>query len=434
VTEPSVSAPPAPSPRWPLHTRIFIGLIAGSLAGLAAHLALGDDPGLTWVVDNVADPLGRIFLRLIFMVVIPLVFSALTLGIAELGDVRRLGRIGVKTFAYTLMVTSISVMIGLTLVNLFKPGLGIDPAVKQRLFESIGAGANVPQASEVSFGVQTLVNIVPDNPLAAAVNAFRGDMLGVMFFSLMVGVALALCNPERTKTLKGLLEGVYEVVIWIIERAMRLAPYGVAALLFSLTARFGYTILQQLAAFVIITLVGLAIHQFVVYSLLVKYLGGMSPLSFFRKIEEVMLTAFSTSSSNATLPTAMRVTEQNLGVPRQVSGFVLTLGSTANQNGTALYEGVTVLFLAQLFGIDLSLSAQVIVVIMSILSGIGTAGVPGGSLPLIVILLETVGVPGAGIGIILGVDRLLDMSRTVLNVTGDITAAVYVARSERMTG
>lgn len=420
--------------RRPLHTRIFIGLMIGSLCGVVANLTLGDEPGLTWFVNHVTEPAGRIFLRLIFMVVIPLVFSSLTLGVAELGDIRRMGRIGAKTFVYTLVVTSISVIIGLTLVNTFRPGEGIDPAIRQQIFDLVKAGSSTgtPAASDVSFGIQTLVNIVPDNPLASAVNAFKGDMLGVMFFSLMVGVALALSDAERTRTLKNALEGVYDVVMRIIDMAMRLAPYGVAALLFSLTSRFGFAILQQLAAFVIIVLVGLAIHQFIVYSILVKYLGGLSPLTFFRKIKEVMLTAFSTSSSNATLPTAMRVTETNLGVPRQITGFVLTLGSTANQNGTALYEGVTVLFLAQLFGIHLSLSAQIIVVLMSVLSGIGTAGVPGGSIPMIVILLETVGIPGAGIGIILGVDRLLDMCRTVLNVTGDITAAVYVARSEHL--
>ncbi|MBI4553292.1 MAG: dicarboxylate/amino acid:cation symporter [Candidatus Latescibacteria bacterium] len=418
--------------RWPLHTKIFLGLVIGSVCGVGANLVLGDDPNLAWFVSHVTEPAGRIFLRLIFMVVIPLVFSSLTLGVAELGDIRRLGRIGAKTFGYTLIVTTISVVIGLTLVNLFRPGESIDPAIKQRLLDSVKAGSSTaaPTPGEVNFGIQTLVNIVPDNPLSSAVNAFKGEMLGVMFFSLLVGVALALSDPERTKTLKGVLEGVYDVVMRIIGMAMRLAPYGVAALLFSLTSRFGFTILQQLAAFVLITLTGLAIHQFVVYSLLVKYLGGLSPLTFFRQIKEVMLTAFSTSSSNATLPTAMRVTETNLGIPRQITGFVLTLGSTANQNGTALYEGVTVLFIAQLFGIHLSLNAQIVVVLMSILSGVGTAGVPGGSIPLIVILLETVGIPGAGIGIILGVDRLLDMCRTVLNVTGDITAAVYVARSE----
>jgi DAACS family dicarboxylate/amino acid:cation (Na+ or H+) symporter len=216
----------------------------------------------------------------------------------------------------------------------------------------------------------------------------------------------------------------------LIDLAMRLAPYGVAALLFTLTARFGLTILKPLLGYMGVVLAGLCLHQFVTYSLLVRDLGGMRPGFFFRQISEVMTTAFSTSSSNATLPTALRVTQEKLGVPRDIASFVLTLGSTANQNGTALFEGVTILFLAQFYGVQLSMGSQALVVLVSVLAGIGTAGVPGGSLPLMVPILQSVGIPGEGIGIILGVDRLLDMSRTVLNVTGDITAAVYVAHSE----
>ena len=275
--------------------------------------------------------------------------------------------------------------------------------------------------------MRTLTAIVPDNPLRAA---SQGEMLAVMFFSLMVGIGIALSPPEKVAPLVKVLEGLYEVVMRLIELVMRLAPYGVAALLFTLTARFGLSILKPLLGYMGVVLAGLGIHLFVTYSLLVRYLGGMQPGFFFRQISEVMMTAFSTSSSNATLPTALRVTQENLGVPRDIASFVLTLGSTANQNGTALFEGVTILFLAQFYGVHLSLGSQALVVLVSVLAGIGTAGVPGGSLPLMVPILQSVGVPGEGIGIILGVDRLLDMSRTVLNVTGDITAAVYVANSE----
>jgi DAACS family dicarboxylate/amino acid:cation (Na+ or H+) symporter len=235
---------------------------------------------------------------------------------------------------------------------------------------------------------------------------------------------------ETVAPLVAVLEGLYAVVMEVIDLAMRLAPYGVACLLFTLTARLGASVLRQLASYVLVVLLGLAIHQFVTYSLIIRFLGGVSPRLFFERIRSVMITAFSTSSSNATLPLSLTVTERNLGVPREISNFVLTLGSTANQNGTALFEGVTVLFLAQFYGVELSLQQQLVVVLMSILAGVGTAGVPGGSLPLIVPVLVTVGVPAEGIGIIFGVDRLLDMCRTVLNVTGDITAAVVVARSE----
>jgi DAACS family dicarboxylate/amino acid:cation (Na+ or H+) symporter len=411
----------------PLYRRILIGLLAGVAAGLAANWLWGGDPRLEWITGHVTDPLGRIFLRLIFMVVLPLVVSALSLGVAGLGDVRTLGRVGVKTFAYTAVVTAASVVTGLVLVNTLQPGAGLTPEVRDRLRVMIQHGGTQVQAAETGVGLDALVRIIPDNPLRAAV---QGDMLAVMFFALMLGTALALAPRERVQPLIAVLEALYEVTMVIIGVAMRLAPYGVAALLFTLTARFGFQILRQLFAYVAVVLLGLAVHQFVTYSLLVRYASGIPPLLFFSRIREVMLTAFSTSSSNVTLPTALRVTEEKLGVPRDIAGFVLTLGSTANQNGTALFEGVTVLFLAQFFGVHLTLGQQGLVVLMAVLAGVGTAGVPGGSLPLIVPVLVAVGVPGEGIGIILGVDRLLDMCRTVLNVTGDITAATFVARSE----
>jgi DAACS family dicarboxylate/amino acid:cation (Na+ or H+) symporter len=228
----------------------------------------------------------------------------------------------------------------------------------------------------------------------------------------------------------GFLEGLGDVMVVIIDMAMKLAPYGVAALIFSVTARFGFDLLAKLGMYVFTVLLGLAIHLVVVYSVLVKVFARINPGHFFSRIKTVMITAFSTSSSSATLPTTMRVTEEQLGVPREVCGFVLPLGATMNMNGTALFEGVTVLFLAQVFGVHLSVSAQIIVVIMSVLTAVGAAGVPGGSIPLLILVLQTVGVPGEGIAIILGVDRLLDMCRTTLNVTGDVTAAAFIARSE----
>ena len=254
-------------------------------------------------------------------------------------------------------------------------------------------------------------------------------MLAVMFFSLLVGIAITFA-PERTGPLVALLQGVYDVVMVIIGGAMKLAPFGVAGLIFSLTAVLGLEIFTTLGWYVATVLVGLALHMFGVYSLLIAVVAKMSPRKFFSSISEVMLTAFATSSSNATLPTAMRVTEKNLGVRRDITSFVLTVGSTANQNGTALYEGITVLFLAQLIGVELSLTKQATVVVMSVLAGIGTAGVPGGSIPLVAMVLQSVGVNPEGIAIILGVDRLLDMCRTTLNVTGDIAVATCIQAME----
>jgi DAACS family dicarboxylate/amino acid:cation (Na+ or H+) symporter len=426
--------------RWPLHVRILTGLAGGVAAGILANGTAAGTPWLEWATDHVTEPFGRLFLRLIFMVVLPLVFSALALGVAGLGDVRRLGRVGAKTFVYTIGATGLSVALGLTLVNVVRPGAGLSDATREALRAGAArtaAGAGGVNTSAVvgastggasaPVGLEAVLAIVPDNPLRAAVN---GDMLAVMFFSLMVGVGIALAPTSSTAPLVAILQGLYTVVMRIIDVAMGLAPYGVAALLFTLTARFGIEVLQQLAVYVAVVLGGLAFHQFVTYSVIVRLLGKVSPGLFFRRIRSVMVTAFSTSSSNVTLPVALRTTEHDLGVPREIGNFVLTLGSTANQNGTALFEGVTVLFLAQFYGVELGLRAQLLVVLMSILAGVGTAGVPGGSLPLIVPVLVTVGIPAEGIGIIFGVDRLLDMCRTVLNVTGDIVAAVVVARSE----
>ncbi|MFH0766167.1 MAG: dicarboxylate/amino acid:cation symporter [Calditrichota bacterium] len=436
----SNSQPSARKPREQ-HTKIFIGLAVGIVCGLICNALFADSSLFEWLLKNLIAPLGQVFLRIIFMAVIPLIFSALALGVAELGDVRKLGRIGLKTFVYTIILTGISVFIGLTLVNVVKPGRGLTEVQRESLMSTISTSSvqtAVEKAGQAKSIVQTLLDIIPKNPLADAVGAFDekytgGGILALMFFSLMVGIALALARSERTEVFEKWLQGLYDVVMKIIMLAMKLAPYGVAALVFVVTARLGLDVVLILGKYVGIVMLGLAIHMCVVYSAVLKYVIKVSPWKFFKRIDEVIITAFSTSSSNATLPTALRVSEKNLGVPRQINNFVLTLGSTANQNGTALYEGVTVLFLAQFFGVDLTFTQQATVVLASVLAGIGTAGVPGGSLPVIVLVLQSVGVPGEAIGVIFGVDRILDMSRTTLNVTGDITAAMFVAKSEGYT-
>ena len=413
-------------------------MVIGILAGFICQEA-GVPPDTLKEISSWVKPIGDIFMRLIFMMVIPLILSALTLGIAELGDLQRIDRIGLKTLVYTLLVTGISVVIGITAVQIFRPGDSISPQEREQLIAQYSdkytvISENVSKAKERN-ALETLVQIIPKNPLEDMVRAFDptytgGGLLSVMFLSVMLGIALSAADQEKTKYFKGLLEGLYELVMKIIGYAMWFAPFGVASLMFVLTANLGYSILLMLFNYVWVVLLALAVHQFGTYSLAVKFLGGMSPLFFFGKIREVMLTAFATSSSNATLPDAIRVSVTKLKLPKEIAHFVLTVGSTANQNGTALYEGITVLFLAQVFGVDLSLTQQLMVVLMSVLAGVGTAGVPGGSLPLIVMVLISVGVPGESIALIYGVDRILDMSRTVLNVTGDITAAVVVSKSE----
>lgn len=422
----------------PLHTKILIGLAVGVIAGVVVNRVLGGDhPSVVWVVDNITQPIGQLFLRLLLMIVVPLVFSSLVVGVAGIGDVRKLGRVGLKSFGYCLVISAISVVIGLTLANTIKPGRRIDPntslALQQRY--ATDATKTVEAAKQASSAtpkplMAVVETIVPKNPFFAISGKEDPNMLHLMFFALIVGVAITLLPAAVTEPLLLVLQGVYEITAKIIEMIMKVAPYAVACLLFNNTARFGLELLQALAWFVVTVLLGLSLHMFGVYSLSLWFLSRISPLEFFRRIKTVILTAFSTSSSNATLPTALRVSEQNLGVPQEINSFVLTVGATANQNGTALYEGVTVLFLAQLAGVDLSLGQQLMVVYLAILGGIGTAGVPSGSIPFIIGVLVTINVNPALIAIILGVDRILDMCRTTLNVTGDITAATYVARSE----
>ncbi len=413
----------------PLHTRVLIGGLVGVGGGLAAHFFGGaSSVGLAQFIKWVSQPVGQVFLRLLFMLVIPLIFSALVLGVAGLGDLKHLGRVGLRTLAYTVAVSAIAVFLGLFLVNTLRPGEGMSEASRARLTAGAEDRAKgLATAAAPKTGIELLIQIVPDNPIRAAAN---GDMLAVMFFALMFGIGLTLTPTDAAKRLLEAIEGIYDVTMRLIDIVISLAPFGVAALLFTLTAQMGWEILVQLARYVGVVVLALAIHQFVVYSLAVRLLGGMSPRFFFRGIQEAMITAFSTASSNATLPTALKVAEEELRLPPQISRFVLTIGATANQNGTALFEGITVLFLAQFYGVSLTLSEQALVVLICVLGGIGTAGVPAGSLPVVAMILGMVGVPVEGIGLILGVDRFLDMCRTTLNVTGDLAAAVVVSRGE----
>ena len=420
----------------PLHRGILIGLAAGILAGVGLNAGLGSGhPAVSWAIANVTEPVGTLFLRLLLLFVVPLVFSSLIVGVAGVGDVRKLGRIGAKAFGYTLVISAISVLIGLTLANTIRPGNRLDRQTAERLKLEYGteAQSNVERSTGLgrdkeSVLSQTVKSLIPSNILAS-LSGETPNMLHLMFFSLAIGVGVTFI-PQTAAPFVRVMQSLFEISLKIIDLVMHIAPFAVACLIFTNIARFGSGLLSALLWFMITVLAGLSIHMFVVYSLAVRFLAKIPPLEFFRRIKTVMLTAFSTSSSNATLPTALRISEENLGVPRGINSFVLTVGATANQNGTALYEGVTVLFLAQLAGVNLDLSQQLLVLYLAILGSIGTAGVPSGSIPFIVAVLATVGVDPSLIAIILGVDRILDMCRTTLNVVGDLTAAAYVARSE----
>ena len=414
----------------PLHTKILIGLALGAIAGVAANLALGgtSDP-VVWLNKYIAGPIGQIFLRLLFMIVMPLVFASIALGVAGLGDLRKVGRVGGKSIAYFFGTTALAATLGILLVLAIRPGSRIPDDVRAGLLQTYAsdASARVQVSQQQEFGIQTLVNVVTNNPLKSAVDM---DMIGVIFFGIMFGAALTLIPMVRARPMIEVLEALQDVVIKIVEMAMKLAPFGVAGLIFGVTSRFGLDLLKPLGTYILVVLIGLLLHVAVTLSAIIRFAAGLSPALFYKRIRSSILTAFSTSSSAATLPTNLAVAEQNLGIPNHIAGFVLPIGTTMCMNGTALFEGITVMFLAQVFGVDLPLGTMVIVMVMSVITAVGAAGVPGGSIPLLVGILVMFGIPAEGIALILGVDRILDMSRTTVNTIGDLSATAVIARSE----
>lgn len=417
------------------HTRVLLGLAGGIVAGLLAHGSETARPAVQWMVTQVTAPLGQLFLSLLLMLVVPLVFASLVTGVAGIGDLRRLGRVGARSFGLSLGLSAISVLIGLGLSNVLTPGRQMDATSTAALQSAYhqDAGRQIAKAAPATTTdaplAQVLESIVPRNPLASVAQPVP-NMLHLMFFALTLGVGATLLPKARAASLLEPLSVLYEVTAALIGLVMKLAPLAVFCLVFNNVAQFGSSLLASLLWFVGTVLLGLAVQLFGVYSLLVRYGAGLSPRFFFRAIRTAMLTAFSTSSSSATLPTALAVGEHELGVPKEINSFVLTVGATANQNGTALYEGVTVLFLAQLAGVDLTLGQQLTVVYLAILGGIGTAGVPAGSIPFVIGILASIGVDPALIAVVMGVDRVLDMCRTTLNVSGDLAIAACVARGE----
>ncbi len=415
-----------------LHTRILIGLLAGAVLGITANLTVGGSAGLERVISLFTDPIGRIWLNALLMVVIPLVVSTLVTGVAGLGSVAKVGRMGGLTLLTFLSFTALSATLGLILVNTIQPGAGLDPELRTRLMQTYETESTAAMGvAEGGVSIDLLVNMVPRNPVQAAADF---NMLGIIFFSLMIGVAMTRLPKEKAKPVLDFLHSLAHITIGIIEMVMMVAPLAVACLIFSVTGRFGFDILISLATYVVTVIAGLGIFMAVVYPLALKFVAGRSPAAFFHEAWIVIVTAFSTSSSNATLPTTLRVAEEKLGVPNEVAGFVVPLGATMNMDGTALFEGVTVLFIAQVFGIDLALNEQILVVLMSVVVSIGAAGVPGGSIPLLMIVLSMVGAPMEGIAIVLGVDRILDMCRTTTNVTGDLVSSTIVARYSGVKG
>lgn len=409
-----------------LYTKISIGLIAGAVVGIGVNV-VGWTPGVN--VVQALQPVGDAFIKAITMIVIPLVVASLIVGVASLGDLRTLGRMGGKTVAYYLCTTAIAVTIGITLSNIIRPGTRIAEESKQALMASYGgeAAGNIQLAEEAPGIVQLFLDMIPLNPIEAAA---RGDMLPLIVFTILFGAAASMLSAEKKQALVGFFEGVNEVSMIIIHWIMKLAPYAVFALIAAVTARFGFDILTSLLIYSLTIVLGLLIHAFGTYALSVRFLGRLKPLDFYRRIREAQILAFSTSSSNATLPVTMQVAEEKLGTSTRVAGFVLPLGATINMDGTALYQGVAVMFIAQVFGIPLDWTTQLTVVLTATLASVGAAGVPSAGIITLALVLQQAGVPASGIALILGVDRILDMLRTAVNVTGDLSAAAFIARTE----
>lgn len=418
-----------------LHWQIIIGLVAGMLFGIfAAVNQLGD------FTDDWVTPFGTLFVNLLKLIAMPLVFASLVTGVASLADVRKLSRMGGRTIGIYLLTTVVSITIGLVVVNVLKPGESIPPEVSADLQASyqgqIEGRADTIDKVRQRGPLQPMVDIVPQNIVAALSQNIR--MLQVVFFALFFGVCLVLAPNENTRTVKSFIQGMNDIIIKMVDLIMYIAPIGVFALIAgTITAVAGdnietvLSLLSSLGFYTLVVALGLALHILLVYCSIVYFLTPFSLKEFFTAIAPAQLLAFSTSSSAATLPVTMECVEENLGVKREVSSFVLPLGATINLDGTALYQAVATVFIAQALGMELNLVAQLTIVLTALLASIGTAPVPAAGIIMLVIVLESVGVPSSGIALILGVDRILDMLRTATNVTGDSAVTILIDSAEK---
>jgi proton glutamate symport protein len=411
--------------RWPLHIQILIAIGLAVLCGVLSGPTTGIGT-MKWI--DAYQFVGDLFLNALRMLVVPLVVSSVVIGVAGIGSIQGFGRLGIKTIAYYITTTFAAVLVGLILVNVIRPGVADNAAPPDA---GVSATAQTQLAKVEGRGLRDIADIfqrlVPQNVIRSAV---EGDMLGLIFFSLLFGYFLSRLPDERQRPLLGVFQGLNDVMLLITELVMRFAPIGVFALVAKVVATTGLDAFRQVAIFFVTVVLGLAIHLFVVLPLMMRFLGRVNPMRHFRAMTPALLTAFSTASSSATLPMTMECVEKRAGVSKRTTSFVLPLGATVNMDGTALYECVAVLFIAQVYGIDLSFAAQVSVVVLALLTSIGVAGIPAASLVAIVIVMNAVGVPAEGLGLIFAVDRILDMCRTAVNVFSDSCGAVIIGRSE----
>jgi Na+/H+-dicarboxylate symporter len=408
-----------------LHWKIIIGMLLGVVYGLIASKLLWTDFTNDWI-----KPWGVIFVNLLKLIAVPLVFASLVKGVASLSDISRLSRIGAKTIAFYLMSTVVSVSIGLVLVNVIKPGSDFDKSsidlTNKNTTEKIIDAETVSREGPLQF----VVDIVPTNIINASAN--NSNMLQVIFFAILFGISMVMLPDENTKFVKGFFNGINDIILKIVDLIMLISPYGVFALLASLVVDFGASssLFIALAKYSITVIIGLLIMILVIYPSIIKSFTKINYFNFFKALSPAQMLAFSTSSSAATLPVTMERCEEHLGVSEEISSFVLPLGATINMDGTSLYQAVAAVFIAQAFGIDLDLNQQLTIVLTATLASIGAAAVPGAGMVMLVIVLGAINVPAQGLALIFGVDRILDMLRTVVNVTGDATVATVVASSE----
>ena len=422
--------------RLQLHTKILFGLVLGALFG-----ALANRCGFSDFVFTYIKPIGTAFIRLISMVVVPLVFASLLVGTTSLGDIKKLGRIGVKTLVLYVSMTAIAVTIGIGLANIVRPGVGFSQETKQQLMDGAAAqsGPAKPGAPAARTGPalerpsvkDLLLNIIPANPVRSLA---EGEMLQIIFFAVLMGVCLTLIPPEGAKPVIAFFQGANELFVKMVHVIMQIAPYGVFALMAAVVADFGLGILLLLIKYAATVLVGLLLYMLVVYSAILKFLARTGVRRFFRGMRPAQLVAFSSSSSAATLPVTLKCVTENLGVPQGVASFMLSVGASINMDGTALYQGVAAVFIAQFYGIDLDFGQQLMVVLTATLAALGTVGIPGAGVVMLAMVLRSIGVPLEGIGVIMGVDRFLDMCRTAVNVTGDSVCTMVIAAAEGQLG
>lgn len=396
-----------------LTTKIFLGLLAGIIVGL--FLTGNPDAAKTFI-----GPIGSLFLNLIKMIIVPLVFSSLIVGAASTGDAKTLGRIGGKTVAYYLTTTAVAIVIGLSLGGFFQPGAGI----------TIPVDLEAAQAEAPSV-ISTLINIIPSNPLQSIVS---GSMLQIIAFALFLGIGLTTIPEDKGRPFLNFFESLAEVMYKVTSFVMKFAPFGVFGLITPVVAANGPSVLMPLIKVIAAVYIGCLLHAIIVYSSAVKIFAKYSPISFFKGVAPAAMTAFTTCSSSGTLPVTVKSVKDYFKVSDKVASFVLPLGATINMDGTALYQGVCALFIAQAYGVSLTVPQILTIILTATLGSIGTAGVPGGGMIMLTIVLNAVGLPLEGIALVAGIDRVLDMARTCINVVGDASAAIVVGASENEIG